>query len=47
VHEIKEMIIAENVSDAYYSRKASGNWAKWSEENPALAEILSSVAKHG
>lgn len=46
LHEIKEMIIAENVQDAYIGRKLSGDWAKWAEENPGLAEILSRAAKH-
>ena len=41
LHEIREMIIAENTADAYKARKASGDWAKWSVENPELAELLS------
>ena len=46
LHEIREMIIAENTADAYKSRKASGDWAKWSIENPELADLLSKAA-HG
>lgn len=41
LHEIKEIIIAENVENAYRSRRASGDWAKWTSENQTMAEILS------
>ena len=46
LHEIREMVIAENIADAYKARKASGDWAKWSIENKEMAELLSKAA-HG
>ena len=45
LHEIKEMNIAENIYNAYKSRKASDNLAKWTTENQGLAEILSGLEK--
>jgi hypothetical protein len=44
---MREMIIAENVHDAYQSRKVSGDWAKWAADNPGMAEILALAARHG
>jgi len=46
LHEMKEIIIAENIEVAYKTRAASGNWAEWSKKNPGMAEILSKAA-HG
>jgi hypothetical protein len=40
------MLAAENTYEAYRARKTSGDYAKWSIENPELAELLSKAA-HG
>jgi len=46
LHEIREIVTAENVEAAYKAREASKDWAKWTSEHPELAEILSR-ARHG
>ena len=42
--ELRRMILAENIYNAYFSRKNSektgGGWAAWSEKNPVMAKIL-------
>lgn len=45
LHEMKEMNIAENIYNAYQSRKASGNLAEWTTKNEGLAGILSGLEK--
>ena len=34
------MIAAENIVTAYLSRRASQNWGKWAQDNPALEKII-------
>lgn len=34
------MIVAENIINAYQSRAQSNNWAEWTHNNPAAAELL-------
>lgn len=46
LHEMKEIIIAENIEAAHKARTQSGDWAKWTSENPVLAELLNK-ASHG
>jgi hypothetical protein len=38
--EIRRMIAAENIVTAYLSRRASQNWGKWAQDNPALEKII-------
>jgi len=35
--------VAENVFNAYMSRKQSGNWAAWVESNPRAAQLLADI----
>lgn len=37
--------VAENIVNAYTSRKQSNNWAEWVESNPRAAQILADVEK--
>ena len=46
LNEMREITIAENVEHAYRERKASGNWAEWTEKNPDMAAVLNR-ASHG
>jgi hypothetical protein len=41
--EIRGMIMAENVVNAYLSRKASDNWGKWAADNPKMDELLKRI----
>ena len=41
--QIRRMVAAENVYNAYMSRKASNDWGKWVNENPRMAAILAEV----
>jgi hypothetical protein len=40
VFEMRCMYASHNVYMAYKQRKASTDWAKWTQENPELAELL-------
>jgi hypothetical protein len=44
--ELKSMIIAENIVNAYNSRANAGNWAEWAGENPDLNAWLIMAVKH-
>jgi len=41
--EILRMITAENISNAYTGRKASGDWAKWAQQYPQANALLKRV----
>ena len=41
--EIRRMIAAENVQNAYLSRKGAEDWTKWAKEHPQYAAILHEV----
>lgn len=43
--EIRRMITAKNIYEAYQSRKASTDWAKWAHDYPDYARILAEVEK--
>jgi len=38
--EIRGMVLAENLVNAYKERKASSDWAEWAADNPAMNELL-------
>ncbi len=38
--EIQRMLTEENIVKAFSSRKASGDWAKWAQENPQDEKLL-------
>jgi len=38
--EIMRMNYCENVRSAYQGRARAEDWAKWTNENPALARVL-------
>lgn len=44
--EIQRMMVAENIVQAYLSRKAAQNgtnWAKWAAENPRADDLLKEI----
>lgn len=43
--EIRRMILAENIYNAYHARRRSENWAAWAEKNPGMAKILFELEK--
>ena len=45
--ELKSMILAENVINAYKSRERAGDWVAWARENPGLNSLLIMAVKHG
>lgn len=44
-YEIYAINASRNVHNAYMSRSASENWAKWSEDHPREAELLIEIEK--
>lgn len=38
--ELRSMMIANNIYEAYRSRERSGDWAGWAEANPEANEML-------
>lgn len=45
--ELERLSMVDNVIRAYQSRKASGDWAKWAEQNPEYARLLAEVEAYG
>ena len=45
--ELRHMVLAENVLNAYNNRAKSQEWATWAKENPEQAELLAEAVKHG
>ena len=43
--EIRRLIHAENIVNAFRSSKQSTNWAEWSKTNPQLAELLAEASQ--
>ena len=43
--EIRRMMIAENIVNAYRARAASENWAAWETDNPQVAALLNAAMK--
>lgn len=41
--DVRRMITAENIVEAYRDRKRSGNWGEWAEKNPSAAILLKQV----
>jgi len=41
--EMRRMILAENIYNAYRARKASGNWGEWANANPSMARVLAQI----
>lgn len=41
--EFIRLRMAENVVNAYNSRKNAGNWAEWVTSNPRAAELLADI----
>ena len=44
-HEVYRMNMAQQVYDAYLSRKASENWADWATKNEDAAHLLARVER--
>lgn len=42
-HEIQAMLTAENIINAYRSRKLAKNWAEWAQQNQQADELLKEV----
>lgn len=38
--ELRRLIIAENIVNAYRARASAENWAVWAMENPIMAKLL-------
>jgi hypothetical protein len=45
LHELHRLITADNIVNAYRSRRQSKNWAEWTESNPRLAAIVAEAEK--
>ena len=45
--ELKRMLTAENIVNAYRARDASANWAQWATENPELNRLLNEAMSDG
>jgi hypothetical protein len=43
--ELRRMVHAENIVNAYNSRKQSENWAEWVHKYPQAAEMLAEAEK--
>jgi hypothetical protein len=43
--ELRMIILAENVVNAYHERAKAENWAVWAESNPGKAEVLAVAGK--
>jgi hypothetical protein len=43
--ELRRLILAENIVQAYHSRRASANWAEWTASNPVYAGLLVDIEK--
>lgn len=43
--ELRRLILAENIRDAYRARAKSENWVTWSTSNPIMAKILVDIEK--
>jgi hypothetical protein len=43
--EIRRLIYAENIVNAYESRKRSSNWVEWATSHPQLAQILAEAER--
>ena len=43
--ELRKLILAENIVHAYHSRRASTNWAEWTQTNPVYAGLLAEIEK--
>lgn len=43
--ELRRMILAENIVNAYRTRAKSSNWPAWVQENPVMADILMEAEK--
>ena len=41
--EIQRFLVAENIYNAYMTRKAADDWAKWATDNPIAAKLLAEV----
>lgn len=41
--DVRRMITAENIVEAYRDRRRSGNWGEWAEKNPSAASLLKQV----
>lgn len=41
--EIRGMMTARNIYDAFHSRKSSDDWVKWAKDHPHYAAILAEV----
>lgn len=43
--ELRRLIIAENIVNAYRGRSRADSWAAWANENPGMAELLAEVER--
>lgn len=45
--EMSRMMVSEAVIKAYRSRSNSDNWAKWTQDNPQAAKLLTDIETNG
>jgi len=43
--ELRRLIVAENIVNAYRDRSQSQNWAQWTSQNMGMAELLAEAEK--
>ena len=43
--ELRKLITAENIVNAYTSRARANDWAAWARDNSVMAQILADVEK--
>lgn len=44
--EVRAMVVADNIRRAFQAREASGDWAKWAEQNPGMNDLLNEAVKN-
>jgi len=50
IEEMRKMILAERIVEAYQARAKSDNWAEWASQNQDAANLLNAAmieAEHG
>jgi len=43
--KLRRMIMAENVTKAYWAREASEDWVAWAKDNPEANSLLNQAMK--
>jgi len=43
--ELRRMVTAENIVEAYHARLATNDWAEWAKANKSMSRLLNEAAK--